>query len=327
MNTCLSQSLMASGAASAAVQIPVGMCLLGGILLTLFGTRLLKPLYVLIFAAAIGTLCSLLAPNFMSDRVAGVPSPVIGVGVGAMLGSLLAVLTFRFALSLTTAATLGVVAFLGAAVYLSLMPAAQGGMGLDGEAKAAWVADLAKGRAKVNQSVVKELSSVSRDRAVAGVTRLVTSAKDSLGGGEGKAGGVASVGAKLNVEAGEPGAAEAARGILDSLFGEIRAVWARLPGESRMVLIASAMAGLMLGFVLGVVAPLKAGAVLTSMAGAMLCVVCGGCLLTAAGVIRPSLFDRGPLIWLSLWGGVAIAGFVYQLPRQKAKPREVEATA
>mgnify|MGYP007080398440 CR=1 FL=1 len=122
---------MASGAASAAVQIPVGMCLLGGILLTLFGTRLLKPLYVLIFAAAIGTLCSLLAPNFISDRVAGVPSPVIGVGVGAMLGSLLAVLTFRFALSLTTAATLGVVAFLGAAVYLSLMPAAQGGMGLD----------------------------------------------------------------------------------------------------------------------------------------------------------------------------------------------------
>ena len=105
-----------------AVHLPVIAILIVGALLCLWGSKLLKPLYVGLLAAAGGVAGSLLLPNFMPDHLAGLPSPIIGLCVGVFGGALMAAMTYRFALGVTAFAAMGFTGFSIALVYLSMTP-------------------------------------------------------------------------------------------------------------------------------------------------------------------------------------------------------------
>ena len=81
----------------------------------------------------------------------------------------------------------------------------------------------------------------------------------------------------------------------------------------------------MLGFVLGLVAPRKAAAAVTSVAGAGLAFVSGVWLLNVADVVHPSRSEHASLIAMGIWMGIALAGFVFQLPRKRSGPKAAEA--
>jgi hypothetical protein len=285
------------GVVPLAVHLPVVVALIAGSLLTLFGKKLLKPIYVLCVASALGLVTALLTPNFVSDTQFGIPSPAVGMVLGAGVGALLAVATFRFALGLTCAITFATVGLLGGLMYLSLVPDA--------------LPPLKDQRQAVVDSFHSELAAVPKDAALKEARELLDRTTKRLRGEP--------ISSPDEIDTLEPPTAAArTRAFLDSVMLQLKSAWATLPGDSQLTTVACAACGAMLGFVLGVVAPLKASAALTSVAGSVICVAAGAWLLAAAGILQPTILARGPAIWLAMLTGVALAGFVYQLPKRPA---------
>ncbi|MEI7658510.1 MAG: hypothetical protein WCK33_10630 [Phycisphaerae bacterium] len=281
-----------------AVHLPVAVVLVAGLILCVAGAKLLRPVYVLMVAAACSLLVGLMAPNFIADRLLGIPSPVIGMATGAVLGGLLAVATFRFALGLTSCGAFVVAAFLAAAAYLSTVPGA--------------LPPLTEHRERLGQSWSERIDEAPQAFAITQARRLIAAAASSLA--------ATPAGAEPKDEA-----AANTRGFLDDCFHELHAAWGSMPGDTRLTFIATCLAGAMLGFALGVAAPAKAGAAITSLAGAMLVLLSGAWLLRVAGVIEPTLAERGALAWLAAWIGLALIALVFQWPRKsqaKAEPAE-----
>lgn len=282
-----------------AVHLPVVVVLVAGLILCIAGSRLLRPVYLMMVAASCSLLVGLMAPNFIADRLLGIPSPVIGMAVGAVLGTLLAVATFRFALGLTTCGAFIIAAFLAAAAYLSTIPGA--------------LPPLDEHRARLGEAWSERINEAPQAYAVAQARRLIAVAASTLA-------------ASPDVEKPEDEVAANTRGFLDDCFHAFHDAWAVLPGDTRLTFVATCLAGAMLGFALGVAAPAKAGAAITSLAGAMLVLLSGAWLLRVAGVLDPSLAERGALAWLAAWIGLALLALVVQWPgKAKAKPEAAEA--
>jgi hypothetical protein len=300
------QTVASIAAIPLAVHLPVLVVLLAGAMLCLTGSKLLKPIYVVAMAAVCSVMVGLMAPNFLTDSVAGIPSPLIGVGIGAVLGGVLAIASFRFALGLSSAATFTFAGFLAALTYLSTVPGA--------------IPSVAPQQERITSAWNEQVTSTQEALALEQAKLLVARTKARLKG---------EAQPELSKEQQEAAATAAAntRGFLDECFNQVHDVWNQLPGDSRVTLLASCVGAAMLGFVLGVVAPVKAGAAITSMAGSLLCVLSGAWLLSLAGIVRPSLLDRGPMIWLAIWGGVALTGFVFQLPRKPHGKHHAEPAA
>ncbi len=282
-----------------AVHLPVVVVLVAGLILCVAGAKLLRPGYVMIVAATCSLLVGLMAPNFISDRLLGIPSPVIGMVAGAALGSLLAVATFRFALGLTSCGAFIIAAFLAAAAYLSTIPGA--------------IPPLEAHRARVGEAWSERIDETPQTYAITQARRLIAVAASTLA-------------ASPDVEKPEDEVAANTRGFLDDCFHAFHDAWGSLPGDTRLTFVATCLAGAMLGFALGVAAPAKAGAAITSLAGAMLVLLSSAWLLRVAGVLDPSLAERGALAWLAAWIGLALLALVVQWPgKAKAKPQAAEA--
>ncbi|MEY3230750.1 MAG: hypothetical protein RL689_839 [Planctomycetota bacterium] len=282
-----------------AVHLPVVVVLVAGLILCAAGAKLLRPVYLMMVAAACSLLVGLLAPNFIADRLLGLPSPVIGMAVGAVLGTLLALATFRFALGLTTCGAFIIAAFLSAAAYLSTIPGA--------------IPPLAEHGERLGTAWSERIEEAPQAYAMTQARRLIAVAASTLA-------------ATPADSTREDEVAANTRGFVDDCFHAFHEAWASLPGDTRLTFIATCLAGAMLGFALGVAAPAKAGAAITSLAGAMLVLLSGAWLLHVAGVIEPTLAERGALGWLAAWIGLALIALVFQWPK-KSPPKGETAEA
>jgi hypothetical protein len=295
--TSLRSSIAGLAAIPVAVHLPVIIALITGCLLCLVGAKLLKVAYVITFAAALSIAVGLMAPNFLGAAVFGVPSALAGVLVGACLGGLLAVATFRFTLGLAAAITFGAAGLLIASVYLATVPGA-----------------------------IPE-TAAHQERLVSAWDEHATKTRDALGIDQAKR-LAAAAGAKMRGEqAPEPSkedqesaalAASETRQFADEAFAAFHDLWNSLPGDSRLTLIAAAIGSAMLGFVLAILAPLKGAAAITSMFGSLVCVTTGTWLLTLAGLIHPAIMTHSDWAWLAIWAGIALAGFMIQIPKRHA---------
>jgi len=96
--------------------------LIAGVILWLMGRKVLRPIFCIL-----GCLSGAAAGFFLmaqtADTFFGVPSPYVGMVVGAILGLAAAYMLFRFAVAISTGLALGLAATLIAAAYLNFRPA------------------------------------------------------------------------------------------------------------------------------------------------------------------------------------------------------------
>ena len=77
--------------------LALGIMLVGGLLLWLFGGRILKPLFGLA-GLVLGGMVGLIAlPAFGVEAVAGAPGAAIGLGIGAVIGLVVALVALKAA--------------------------------------------------------------------------------------------------------------------------------------------------------------------------------------------------------------------------------------
>ncbi len=96
--------------------------LLTGLALWLFGGKLLKPAFALIGLIVGGMLGFLLVPTFTPATIASVPTPYLGLGLGAVMGLVQGLVLFRFSMAVCAAIIFGLSATLGAAAWMKFEP-------------------------------------------------------------------------------------------------------------------------------------------------------------------------------------------------------------
>lgn len=294
---------------------PVGLyliptiALVSGAFLWAAGGRALKPLFVLI-AVVSGAVLGLnhLTPLF-AGHLGDVPPHYAGIGFGALGGLLLAVAFFRALMGIAAGITL-------AAVALAIAAAA---MGL----RAADFAPTETSPAR--PSTVSADPAALYERAVivyGGKTPPLVQPEPRRAHPE------------LRTAAAQPGELAAGELAPTSPIEAARAraieSWNALPDRARHNLAAAALAGAVLGLVIGILAPKKSAALVTASLGAGLMLAAAALLIRtlepghAARNLLALLDQRGPGAWLAVWGVLAVLGLAIQGRRGRkpaAKPQ------
>src|SRR5512140_1812676 len=97
----------------------VGAGLAAGIVMWLCGGRLLKPVFALLGGLMGGSIGFVLMAS-VTESIAGIPSPYLGLGVGAVLGLIAGIALFRFAVAISTGLAFGIAGLLVSATYLNM---------------------------------------------------------------------------------------------------------------------------------------------------------------------------------------------------------------
>lgn len=97
----------------------VVVALIAGIIMWLSGGKLMKPLFCVLGAVAGGSIGFLLAPTATASFF-GVPSPYVGLGMGALIGLIAGVSLFRFAVAIATGLAFAIAGLLISATYMKL---------------------------------------------------------------------------------------------------------------------------------------------------------------------------------------------------------------
>jgi len=289
------------------VHVSAVIALVTGLILWLYGGRVLKPAHAFI-GLSLGALGGALTfPSLAPDHVIGIPSPYVGMAIGAVLGLALATALFRFAMSIAGAATFACVGALGVALYLSFSgpiippdPAAQSSL-KDAEPSAlrqnldeSWKALKDTGHKVLTSDDIPKDKQV-KESAVAAATKT--------------------------------------REFVDQMTEDGKSLWNRLPNSSRLMLLAGAGCGALLGFVLGAFAPKKTSGITTALLGAGVWLTATAWIVRASDVSTFRLSERvdelGPVSWAVIWGVTALIGLMVQMRRGKkeeVKKPKVEAT-
>lgn len=290
MNSTFSMSVLEQAMASiraipASIHLPAAVAVVAGLVLLLAGCRVFRPVYLLAGSAIGALLGALLLPNFTPDYLGGVPSPVWGLGIGSILGGLVSLALYRLAMGVTSAVSTALLATLCAMAYLTTIPGAVPQTTNTQRLLDSWEAGAREAGVSLAKTEVSRVT--SKIKGVSGDTS--DPALDS--------------------------AAATTRAFVDSLFHEGRNYWSGLPGDSRVTLIASLIGGALLGFVLGIAAPRKGAAIVTSLLGAGLLVSGTAWLMAGLDIPGRSLLSRGATVWLGAWLLPAAAGMVFQMTR------------
>lgn len=120
----LQQADVAIRALPAAMHVLMGSVFTSGLVLLFFGAKVVKPIFVLVMGLGAGMIGAFLPPLLGYEQVGELPAVYLGLGFGVVVGTLLGITLYRFAI-----AAAGGMAFLGAAVvgtlvYLSGVPGA-----------------------------------------------------------------------------------------------------------------------------------------------------------------------------------------------------------
>ncbi len=281
----LEQAMASIRAIPAAVHLPAAVAVGAGLVLLLAGCRVFRPVYLLAGGTIGALLGALLLPNFTPDYLGGVPSPVWGLGIGSILGGLVSLALYRLAMGVTSAVSTALLATLCAMAYLTTIPGAVPQTTNTQRLLDAWEAGAREAGVSLAKTEVSRVTSKIKGVSV----NTSDPALDS--------------------------AAATTRAFVDTLFHEGRSYWSGLPGDSRVTLIASLIGGALLGFVLGIAAPRKGAAVVTSLLGAGLLVSGTAWLMAGLDIPGRSLLSRGAAVWLGAWLLPAAAGIVFQMTR------------
>lgn len=298
----LDQALAALDGSPVGLYLIPAIALIAGAFLWAAGGRALKPLFIIAAAAAGAALGAARLTPILAQHFHTFPPQYAALGFGALGGILLAIAFFRAVMGLAAAITLAAVALIIAAAS----------MGLD-------LSDFSPRHASPSSTAAADLY----ERAVVvygqspglAQTERTTTARPPR-----RADNFDSPGTAATPEYSDTAAAPSAMEALRDRAGQ---VWSGLPARARYNLSAAALAGAVLGLVIGVLAPRKSAALVTAALGA------GLMLFAAVGLINTLEADhtaakllavfnqRGPAAWLIAWSALAFLGLAIQSHRTR----------
>lgn len=282
------------------VHFPAVVAVVAGLILWSSGGKVLKPMIVLLGASLGALLGGLLLPAFLPPKLDTVPSPYVGLAVGALGGAAMGFALFRFAMMWTGALAFAIAGVLGAGAYLSHTPDA-----IDLQA-------LKATHDEKNPEFRAQLDSLRQELTDAGRT-VITNRKDRQDRGEPL---------DLRSEFSEAASALAAtrtREFVNTSSDDVRAMWSNLPDRGRLIVAGAGFASGVLGLLLGLFAPKKAAGAVTAMLGAAAWLA-GGVWLLRAFNVRPAWLDQSPTNWLIIGAVASALGVMIQWRRKKNVP-------
>ncbi len=258
--------------------------LVSGLILWCIGRKVLKPIYATIAGLAGGAFGFFGLPLTGLDYVASIPSPYVGLAIGGVLGLVIGVALYRFAVAVSFGAAAGLAGILISATALNLQPQAR-------EATRAAIAALEQQMADVeaeHAAAVQPAEPPSPEAKQQGAAQAV---------------------------------ADQAKAFLSALGEEFSSRWAALQAGDRIVVLGSGAFGIGLGVILGLIMPVRSAMAVTAMFGSAVWLVSAVWLLNAVDSPGRELLDRGAAGWLVIWTAVALIGFIVQrsgLPGKKS---------
>jgi F0F1-type ATP synthase assembly protein I len=305
----------------AAVLVALAAVVVGGVV-WLFGGKLLKPAFILI-GGVIGSAIGAVYTPSLIQTIGGLPAAYPGMAVGLIIGMILSVVLFRFAMATMTAGIIGAAGILTAVIALAYVPGALPATD-SVEASADRTTISADGTdATLRQQVedqVKDWSGRLQDAArqyrdaqlLAGAGKTsedhATDAKAALG-----------IGPEGDQNAADAERIEAAKRTAQAISHHVAGRWQALPERSRLIVAASWMAGAMVGFLLGLLLPKKAAATVSALAGAAMLLFGAVSLIDRYTVFGEKLAGISALGWLGAWMVLAALGLLFQ-SRKSSSP-------
>lgn len=282
---------------------PIGVLLVGGLLLLAFGQKLLKP--VLVFAAVFAGV--IIAVRY-AQASQSTMSPLLWSLIGALAGFLAVVLSYRVALGLAVGSLGAIAAMLlatAAAEYGFVdVGAKTGNEDMGGESRSSYVSGPTAVAAA--GAIVDPLATPSGGSGESSASHSISQELDRVSPGLGP-----SFLAWL----------ERCQAFLSSSGTWVKSRWDGLPAPMRTLLFASGAAGGFLGFVAGISSPAWAAATVTSLLGSLLTLLCG---VPIASRFLPdgTIPHLSPLGWLAAWLGLSALGALFQWYMRKKKDDE-----
>lgn len=252
--------------------------LIAGLVLWVFGRRLIHPAFGVLGLSLGGAMGFLSAPTLGVPDIEGVDGSTVGLIAGAVVGLLVAVLMFRVILAVLASACVGVGAVLGAALYLELGPT------------------FSPHDSPVQAHVQPTQAHKPLPRETSeSVTRSVRDGSDDNESAEGDTN-------RDRVER-----------FVRTVAMESVAAWQEVPVAHRAVIVLSGMIGLALGFVGGLFMPRWSASLVTGLFGAAVWMSCAAWLMHAAGWATPGVREFPALMWLIGWVSLGFIGTAAQL--------------
>lgn len=287
-----------------------GLGLLTGLVMWLTGRRVVRPVFAIFGLLAGGVLGFFFLPMLGVEEIAKAPSPYIGLIIGAVGGLVAAILAFRFAMAVSTAAVAAIVASLGASVYLNYaapMPGAadqtQAGLSADEQMLDGVTIAQPQEEEDPPETIQDEDSSVpDRDTTPDSQTAELEREPVDL------------------TELALRSASARTQAFLKELWLEVSAAFSDLPPAHRLAISGSCLFGAVLGLLIGLVAPVRASAVVTAMLGAAVWLPSLAWLTHALKMPGQSVLDHGAMGWLVIWIVISLIGTIFQftgLPGRK----------
>lgn len=287
--------------------VPLAVALVAGIILWLFGAKLVKPVFLLLGLAAGGFVGAILLP------MTGIPpfdlasitlSPgVTGVLIGGVIGALVALALFRVVITMTAALAFAAAGLMGALVFLHFNPAAPPETPPDQTA----AQSDSQSDTQPDGSAPDPLDSIDRDAAERTVDAFNASRDAPL----------------LDDETKQDllDAAERSRAFLRTAADAIGDELETRTMREKTIAFASMFGGLALGLLVGVTMPNRTAALVTALLGAAIWMSAALALMTARTGEIPDALDRSAIVWGSAWIIVTLLGLLVQLGfLSRAKP-------
>jgi hypothetical protein len=289
--------------------VPLFFLLAGGLMLWLFGAKIVKPVFF-IFGLAIGgfvgtTIIPLTGlPAFDLGGLTITPG-VTGLLAGAIIGGLVMLAMFRMVITITAAIAFAAAGLLGAMVYLHFNPSVDTSL-TDTESS------MVEGTDAATNALNSTTDAIAREAAERSVDIFNSGTDDPLIDDDTKSD---------ILDAAERSRAFVAR-VVETIKDDLDA----RPARDKMIAFSSMFAGLGLGLLIGVVMPNRAAALVTSLTGSAIWIGSGTALLTARNGEIPGFLDRSAVIWAAAWIIIAILGLFVQLGflgKKSGKPAKV----
>lgn len=300
----LAQSLPEGGS------VPLFFLLAGGLMLWLFGSKIVKPVFFVFGLAIGGFVGTTILPltGLPAFELAGfnITPGVTGLLAGAIIGGLVMLAMFRMVITLTAAIAFAAAGLLGAMIYLDFNPSQD-------TALSETESSIVQGGDAATNAFNSTSDAIAREAAERSVDLLNSSADAPLIDDDTKSDIL--------------DAAQRSRAFVTRVFETIKDDLDARPARDKMIAFSSMFAGLGLGLLIGVVMPNRAAALVTSLTGSAIWIGASTALLTARNGEIPGFLDRSAVVWATAWIIIAILGLFVQLGflgKKSTKPAQAQ---
>ncbi|MEM1328955.1 MAG: hypothetical protein AAGG07_00190 [Planctomycetota bacterium] len=271
-----------------------------GLVLWAFGEKVVK-----FSASAIGMLMGgagglLAAAALHPDPFGPVPSPLVGLAVGSLIGLVAALVTLRFVVGATATIAFAAAGLLGVTAYrqITAPPPDERVVQIDDGSPSGIAQDGAESE---------------RPPLIEGVP-IVEDLDDET---------LRDLAAEQDADEQTRAAAQAERlrRFVNALGDEAQDLWDSVPQPDRAASLAGAAIGAAIGLLLGSTMPRRSAAAITALAGAALWLANGRLLLLSTGTELSWIASPGAAAALLVWLGAAAVGLGIQIRRMK-KPSD-----